>query len=259
MCALKCLATFKAAKAVTWGHQRTINMILLRSNNFSTDEIKGKDKKLPRFEGERNALGEMHGKGKYFFENAARYEGDFKFNDIEGWGKLIIPTFQEGVYEDKVRYEGGFKRGKFHGMGTFYFVGGGVYEGGYNYGKMEGRGVFTMKNGDQYEGGFRNSKKEGYGIYIFKESGDMYEGEWKSNEKNGKGVYKFAEGIYEGNFFNGQFDGHGKLIYLDGSIYEGEFVNGLRHGKGVFKDKEGKILFDGIWKDGKEAMEQVKF
>ncbi len=248
------VATTQATKGVACGRQ-VIKTIVPTSSNFTT-ERGTETKKLPRFEGERNALGEMHGKGKYFFENAARYEGDFKFNDMEGWGKLIVPTLQGDGYEDKIRYEGGFKRNKFHGTGTFYFAGGGVYIGGYSYGKMEGRGVFKMINGDQYEGGFRNSKKEGYGIYIFKESGDMYEGEWK---KDGKGVYKFAEGIYEGNFAKGQFEGYGKLMYLDGSIYEGEFVNGLRHGKGVFKDKEGKIVSDGVWKDGAEAMEQIKF
>lgn len=37
----------------------------------------------------------------------------------------------------------------------------------------------------------------------------------------------------------------------DGTSYEGSMKNGIKEGKGVLFSKEGKILYDGWWKNDK--------
>lgn len=37
----------------------------------------------------------------------------------------------------------------------------------------------------------------------------------------------------------------------DGAVYEGDLVGGVPCGRGVEKNKQGQIVYDGEWKDGK--------
>ena len=53
----------------------------------------------------------------------------------------------------------------------------------------------------------------------------------------------------EGNFINGELNGYGKVVWLNGNRYEGEFKNDLRHGTGKFYFADGEVL-SGIWKKG---------
>jgi hypothetical protein len=39
---------------------------------------------------------------------------------------------------------------------------------------------------------------------------------------------------YTGEFLDGEFNGKGKLRYVDDSYYEGQFLNGFLNGKGTF-------------------------
>ena len=63
----------------------------------------------------------------------------------------------------------------------------------------------------------RNKGKYEKGKYIW-EDGKYYEGEFKNNLPNGKGIKYYPNGniLFEGNFFNGKFEGKGKYIYDDG-------------------------------------------
>ena len=64
----------------------------------------------------------MHGFGKIIFlKEGHKYEGQFKNNQIEGWGVLLWK------YGD--RYEGQVKDGKMHGKGKYYYKDGKIYEG----------------------------------------------------------------------------------------------------------------------------------
>ena len=43
----------------------------------------------------------------------------------------------------------------------------------------------------------------------------------------------------------------GKFTFSSGNVYNGEWVNGRREGKGTLLDKNGKIISEGSWFQGK--------
>ena len=61
----------------------------------------------------------------------------------------------------------------------------------------------------------------------------------------------------EGNFINGELNGYGKMVWLNGNRYEGEFKNDLRHGTGKFYFADGEIL-NGVWEKG-ELVEKEEY
>ena len=67
---------------------------------------------------------------------------------------------------------------------------------------------------------------------------------------NGKGKIIFHDGIYYiGQFKDNLRNGKGILYYKNGNIlYEGEFVNGKREGQGKYFDEFG-TYYDGQWKN----------
>ena len=56
--------------------------------------------------------------------------------------------------------------------------------------------------------------------------------------------------MYEGDFVNGKYEGHGKFYFDTGIYYIGEWKNNIMHGKGKLYDKEGQIMEEGIWNNG---------
>ena len=64
----------------------------------------------------------MHGYGNIsFLIEGHKYEGQFKNNNIEGWGAFF--------WKNGDRYEGQVKDGKIHGKGKYYYKNGNVFEG----------------------------------------------------------------------------------------------------------------------------------
>ena len=50
--------------------------------------------------------------------------------------------------------------------------------------------------------------------------------------------------------------GYGKRKLGNKTIYQGEFKNGLENGYGTSFDRNGKITFQGVWKNGKPSISQ---
>ena len=66
---------------------------------------------------------------------------------------------------------------------------------------------------------------DGFDSYTWPD-GSKYEGEWKNGEKNGHGIYTWVDGKkYVGHFKNGKRNGHGVYSEPDGNQYE---VDGSR-------------------------------
>ena len=81
------------------------------------------------------------------------------------------------------------------------------------------------------------------------ESGDKYTGSWVkgSKTKQGHGVLVWADGSrYEGQFKQNKINGTGKVTFFNGDWYEGGFVDGKKtgHGKYVFVDGRN---YNGAW------------
>lgn len=57
---------------------------------------------------------------------------------------------------------------------------------------------------------------------------------------------EMATCIFQGQYVNGLYDGHGVLVQSDGSIYKGQFVEGRKDGQGVCLYPNGDH-YDGEW------------
>jgi TPR repeat protein len=65
--------------------------------------------------------------------------------------------------------------------------------------------------------------------------------------------------IYWGEIKNGIPHGYGKKKLGKSTTYQGEFVMGLEHGYGTSFGKDGKISFQGQWKEGLPSLPQKEF
>lgn len=66
-----------------------------------------------------------------------------------------------------------------------------------------------------------------------------------------KNIYtSVGKGRYEGNLENGIENGRGMITYTNGQKFIGYFKNGVPHGHGTFYDANGKVLYDGEYKNG---------
>mmetsp|Transcript_12225 Transcript_12225/g.36116 ORF Transcript_12225/g.36116 Transcript_12225/m.36116 type:complete len:394 (-) Transcript_12225:262-1443(-) len=65
---------------------------------------------------------------------------------------------------------------------------------------------------------------------------------------SGEGV----AGIYEGGRNDeGEADGRGSYLYLDGNVYLGEWRRGKQHGRGSYTYADGDV-YEGEWQDGRQ-------
>lgn len=215
--------------------------------------------------------GHRTGKGKYTWSSGSVYEGDFVDGERTGRGKYTWPNADV--------YEGDFVNGKKHGKGRFTDASG-TYEGEYADDRKHGKGKLTWNDGDVYEGDFAGGQRTGKGKYTWHD-GDVCEGDFvdgqpvKGTLHNAAGVLVgiytdgkcqpviseepqaapaapqirklFSDGVYEGDFVNGQRTGKGKFTWNNGDVYEGDFVDGKRHGKGKYTWARGTVYEGDFW------------
>jgi hypothetical protein len=154
--------------------------------------------------GERNAAGQIEGRGKYVYADGGVYEGEWKAGMFEGRG---ISRFADGDV-----YEGEFKAGEKEGRGISRYASGNVYEGEYKADKKEGRGISRYASGDVYEGEFKAGEKEGRGIFRFA-SGDVYEGEFKAGKEGGARDVPVCQRPHRGGVLQGRHTcGRGRKV-----------------------------------------------
>ena len=106
------------------------------------------------------------------------YEGEFKDNKREGYGKLI--------YEDGEYYIGEWLNDKKHGNGIEYYKNGNIkYDGNFVDNKFEGKGKFINENGEYYIGEWLNNNPHGKGKLYYKNGSIKYAGEFVDGESKG--------------------------------------------------------------------------
>lgn len=175
--------------------------------------------------GERNELGQMHGRGTI-------------------------------TYDDGGKYSGGWRDDKKHGTGTFVYANGSRYEGEWLDGFKHGDGNVFYATGSRYEGEWKNNKRNGLGKLIAAD-GDIYDGEYKDDCMHGQGTFVWSDGDrYEGAWKSDKQHGYGKLFWLDGDRYEGMWENGGKQGHGQFYYSSG-VVFDGEMADNKNVQGQL--
>lgn len=103
-------------------------------------------------------------------------------------------------------------------------------------GKAEGSGTLVA------------TVRAGKTVYTVQMQGEMHAG-----LLNGKASGKWSDGdTFEATFLNGVAEGRGFMKYAtrNGRMYEGDFSNNLPNGHGVYKEANGKVIYEGEWKDG---------
>ena len=63
---------------------------------------------------------------------------------------------------------------------------------------------------------------------------------------NEYGICRYSNGVYEGDYYDGEKNGQGKLSYTSGDIYEGEWRHDIKHGHGQYYYVDGDF-YEGDW------------
>ena len=95
--------------------------------------------------------------------------------------------------------------------------------------------------GRNYYIGQINSNYEIEGIGAYVRYNDMFVCQWKYSKANGYGrIYDGNNLVYDGTFYNDNYDGKGKLKLNNGDYYEGQFKDGNIDGSGYYKFSNGE-------------------
>lgn len=74
-----------------------------------------------------------------------------------------------------------------------------------------------------------------------------YCGQWQDDQPNGHGTIMYLDGsCYVGEVKNGKRHGQGNLAYRDGFLYEGQWKADVKHGLGTFTYPDGGT-YEGQW------------
>lgn len=214
--------------------------------------------------------------GKLFMNGILIYEGGFKDNLRNGFGKMYYingNVLYDGMYKEnkrngngkwfhkngKIYYDGEFKNDKQHGIGKYYDENGNLlYDGGFKDGTFHGKGqgIIKYQDGSRYEGNLHNNIPNGWGKQLYQNGLPKYEGEFKDGKYHGKGKQWNTNGnlIYEGGYNYHNWDGRGKWYFENGRIfYIGDFKNGKMDGNGTEYDQSGNKVYIGPYKNGKRS------
>ena len=214
--------------------------------------------------GQWNEKGQRNGKGIQYWPDGSKYEGYWKNDMANGYGRLIhldgdsyignwvndmAQGFGEYINSDGSKYIGEWVEDKQHGKGEEICQDGSCYKGDYCMGKKHGKGLFLWKDSSSYDGEFKDNEIEGKGTYKWADK-RMYSGDWVGNKMNGKGVFTWPDGKkYVGEYLDDKKHGYGEFFWPDGNKYAGNWENGKQHGRGILTGNDGKSR-EGEWKEG---------
>lgn len=179
-------------------------------------------------------------KGSHVFADGSRYEGEFRYGQPDGQGKMI--------WKDGSRYEGQFKKGIRHGQGEQSFMDGSSYVGEFINGFMQGQGLFTFACGHEYHGNFHKDKMDGKGAIHFI-NGESYNGDWVEELPDGNGTYTLVDGTrYLVDYRSGKRHGEGTVAFTTGDLLTTQWKKGNPAKEARFQFQNGDQLI-GKWND----------
>lgn len=203
------------------------------------------------------------GKGCQELLNGLVYQGSFLNDKFHGNGSLMDKN-------SSYIYNGGFVNGKKEcSNGSETYKGGETYQGEFSNGMKHGIGVYKTKTDYIYHGNWRFGVRQGFGVEYNHPSIDVNQSEQyqfkassilsdiKANvEKAIPPSYLYVNShmqkryIYEGEFWNGVWHGHGKLVEENQNYYVGGFIYGKKHGIGYTFTKEEEHWSLDLWSNG---------
>ena len=111
------------------------------------------------------------------------------------------------------KYEGEWKDNQFNGYGIYYFPDGKKYVGEWKNSCKDGFGEFDFADGRKYVGFYKEDKKDGFGIFYLNDN-NFSLNFWKNGKRNGLGK------CFEGNDVNYQIWEDNKIIKEDMDEFE---------------------------------------
>lgn len=234
------------------------------------------------------------GEGKAVLSNGDIYIGEWNDGRLDGIGVLMKVNHS--------RYHGQFKQNQMHGYGKLTFINKEIVtmEGFWDHNLLNGESIITYKDGSKYVGTIKNFLREGVGTLYFHDGGRI-KATWRNNlihgqseiikddcivycqwvdgrpnnqckilftnnnnstcqsnrQSNRRSTYwstyqSICQSIYQGEC-DEKFRPHrwGMMKYEDGSVYRGEWSHGLRDGYGFFRMSSGDY-YNGYWHDDKK-------
>uniref|UniRef100_A0ABD2WN49 Radial spoke head 1 homolog n=1 Tax=Trichogramma kaykai TaxID=54128 RepID=A0ABD2WN49_9HYME len=159
-----------------------------------------------RYEGQRNSLGERHGRGRCQLPGGDVYVGNYYHGLRHGRGCYVYAR-------SGARYDGTWRRGFRHGHGCFLYPDGTRYEGDWKRNKRSGKGIYYYQNGDVYDGAWRQDLRHGLGVYTYANSGSKYIGTWNADRMQGPGQLTHDQHSYHGIWDRNLPDGMGCYVF----------------------------------------------
>jgi hypothetical protein len=142
---------------------------------------------------------------------------------------LRTEGYQAHVFPDRTRYEGEWRNSCIHGQGS----------------------LTSADRREEYDGEFFLGVRSGQGRQSSMTFGTVFTGKWYENRRSGRGELIEPEGVYRGDFMDGQMTGiNGEYAYVDGQNYRGGWLNGMYDGFGVLSEASGS-RYEGQWSMGK--------
>jgi len=161
-------------------------------------------------------------------------------------------------------YTGQLFRGRRHGEGVWRGAPESYcrsFAGQWQAGRPEGKGRQVWVDGRVYEGQYAAGHFQGKGRMVWEgismSGARSYDGQWTNDLPNGFGRQEcMNEGLYEGQFVDGKFEGQGHMVWrdtlLDIMAYDGHFKNHKKHGSGKLSWPDGRF-YNGDWRFGKRS------
>lgn len=147
----------------------------------------------------------------------------------------MLPTNDVNDYVESISYIGNFSKGNQNGFGmSIKYPDLDAYLNFLPGGTSELADLYLVNSGIELNiGTNKNGELQGDDCYIYSNKYLLYEGDMKAGKMNGDGVEYYSNS--------------------DQIKYEGHFRKGKYDGKGVMYDENGKIIYDGKWKNGDYA------
>eukprot|EP01032_Pedospumella_encystans_P014664 gene14664-16821_t len=195
------------------------------------------------------------------------YQGDFGANLYNGQGELAYTVLHDALQDSNnppptllERYKAAMNRNYSRVVSEaitlfnyFLWAQNHTYTGAFKDNKFHGQGVLTCEH-MKIEGVFTHGVPDGECSVLYPDN-SHYKGSFLVLKRVGKEyehvrLHHYHNGLYEGQYENGEVHGTGKITYPDGTQFVGTFQRNMFYsGEGVYVNKHG-IVHEGVWKEG---------
>lgn len=184
--------------------------------------------------------GNRHGDGTFYAADGEIFSGAWSNDNINGY---VTAIYNSEKRDGIARYQGDMKDGNLDGFGSLIYTDNSVYYGQFKNGTRHGQGVLIDQETDKTWCGIWENGK-------FVEPMDEKDFDLIFGSKNGYGIRLTAYGRYYGNLSDGVPNGKGVIDLYNGCNYAGEFVDGMPNGKGFIENRSTGEKYIGEFKDG---------